>query len=84
MHIVYGDEAREQMHKLPHDVQARIIKKVFFYASQPNPLSFAKRLTGYDAYRFRIGNDYRVIFEIESGTLYVLLIVKRDGAYRDL
>ena len=83
MRPVYADEAREQLRKLPQSVQARIIKKVLFYASQPDPLSFAKPLSGYDAYRYRIGN-YRVIFEVDSNTLYVLLIVKREDAYRDL
>jgi mRNA interferase RelE/StbE len=83
MRPVYANEAREQLRKLPRSVQSRIIKKVLFYAAQPNPLSFAKPLTGYNAYRFRIG-DYRAIFETADDTISILRIVKHEGAYRDL
>lgn len=84
MRIEYREVAKEQLQKLPASVQKRIAKKIVFYASQSDPLAFAERLTGYHAYRFRIGKDYRVIFETDSTTLYVLLVVKREGAYRDL
>ncbi len=84
MRLVYAHRAREQLRAMPGSVQTRILTKLLFYASQPNPLSFAKSLSGHTAYRFRIGNDYRAIFEIDSGTIYILHIVKREGAYRDL
>lgn len=83
MRVEYREVAKEQLKTLPAHLQERIAKKILFYASQSDPLSFAKPLAGYDAYRFRIGN-YRVIVEVESETLFVLLIVKREGAYRHL
>mgnify|MGYP000642780077 CR=1 FL=1 len=84
MRIRYREVAKEQLKKLPATAQKRIAKKIVFYASQPNPLSFAKTLSGYGAHRFRVGKDYRVIFEVDSDTLHVLLIVKREDAYKDL
>ncbi|MBI4067966.1 type II toxin-antitoxin system RelE/ParE family toxin [Candidatus Kaiserbacteria bacterium] len=84
MRVAFKRTADEQLEKLPPNIRERILSKIYFYASQPEPLSFAKRLFGYNAYRFRIGNDYRAICEVDAGTLYVLLIVKREGAYRDL
>jgi len=83
MRVEYQEDALHHLENLSPAIQKRITDKIDFYAAQPNPLSFAKRLVGYDAYRYRIG-DYRAIFEIDSGTMYVLLIVKREGAYRDL
>lgn len=83
MRIEYRAVAKDQLKKLPPTTQIRIARKIAFYAVQSDPLSFAKPLTGYDAYRFRIGN-YRVIFELSRNTLFVLLIVKREGAYQHL
>ena len=83
MQIAYGHSALDQLHALPQNVQLRIIKKPLFFAAQPEPLSFAKHLAGHNAYRFRIG-DYRAIVEVKVDTLFVLLVVKREGAYRDL
>ena len=75
--------AAEQLAKLPAVVQERIKSKLDFYIHQKDPLHFAKRLAGLEAYRYRIG-DYRVLFEADSKVVYVLLVVKRDKAYRDL
>jgi len=84
MRVIFAPTAEVQLEKLTPSVRKRIRGKIDFYALQPNPLSFAKRLSGYDAYRFRIGNDYRAICEVDADALHVLLIVKREGAYRDL
>ena len=83
MQIAYGQGALDQLHALPRNVQSRIIQKLLFFAAQPEPLTFAKHLSGYNAYRFRIG-DYRVIVDVKTDTLFVLFVVKREGAYRDL
>jgi mRNA-degrading endonuclease RelE of RelBE toxin-antitoxin system len=55
--------------------------KIRFFVSQSDPFQFAEPLTGYDAYRFRVG-DYRVTFELEDDTARVLSIRRRDEAYR--
>lgn len=83
MKIGYSVLSVEQLERLPPSVRIRILTKIDFYRAQPNPLAFAKPLTGYNAYRFRIGM-YRVIFEIKPSMLYVIMIVKRDRAYLDL
>ena len=83
MRVGYREVAKEQLKELPSHLQERIARKILFYASQADPLSFAKPLVGYDVYRFRVGN-YRVIFEVTGKTLTVLLVVKREGAYRNL
>lgn len=75
--------AIRHLQELSGQSQKRITDKIDLYAGQQDPLAFAKHLVGYGAYRFRIG-DYRVIFEVSSNTIYVLLIVKRDAAYKDL
>lgn len=83
MRVAYKETALEQLEALPVAARKRIINKVVFFISQPDPLVFAKPLRGHDAYRFRIGN-YRVVFDIEKDVLTVLLVVKREGAYRNL
>lgn len=83
MRVIYAPGAAEQLEKLPKASSKRIFDKIAFYAAQPDPLSFAKPLTGYNAYRFRIGS-YRALVEADGDTLVVLLVVRREGAYRNL
>ena len=83
MRVIYAPTAAEQLDNLTSAIRRRITDKIDFYALQPAPLSFAKPLAGYNAHRFRIGN-YRAIVEMKSETLFILLIVKREGAYRNL
>ena len=82
MKIFYTDKAAEQLEKLPHTVQKRIVEKMRFYVAQENPLKFAKRLTDYREgdFRFRIG-DYRLTFDVHRDTVYILNIKKRDKSY---
>lgn len=79
MQIAYKPRALGQLAALSSSVRHRIINKIEFYASQDDPLVFAKRLSGYGAYRFRVGS-YRVIFDIESELISILLVLKRDKA----
>jgi mRNA-degrading endonuclease RelE of RelBE toxin-antitoxin system len=67
--------------ELERHIQERIVDKVRFFADQPDPLQFAEPLTGYDAYRFRVG-DFRITFELEDDTVRILSIRRRDEAYR--
>lgn len=82
MKIFYTRKAAKQLENLPHFVQKRIIKKMRFYVNSENPLRFAERLTDYreGEFRFRIG-DYRLIFDVEDGIIYILKINKRDKIY---
>ena len=83
MRLRIRPEALDQLARLPQVVQIRLRQKIEHYASQKDPLKFAKHLTGYDAYRFRIGN-YRVIFTVERDAIFILVIAKREGAYKDI
>jgi mRNA interferase RelE/StbE len=81
MDVYYTDTAKRQLKKLERHIQERIVDKIRFFTSHPDPLEFAEPLTGYDAYRFRVG-DYRVTFEVDNDTARVLSIRRRDEAYR--
>ena len=82
MEIRYTHRAADDLRKLSHPIQKRIAVKMRFYAEQNDPLTFAKRIQNPDEgqFRFRIG-DYRVIFDVIGGILFVLRIVRRDKAY---
>lgn len=47
MKIFYTHKAVKQFNNLPHFIQKRIARKMRFYATQEDPLKFAKRLTDY-------------------------------------
>jgi mRNA interferase RelE/StbE len=81
MDVYYTDTAKRQLKKLQRHVQERIVDKMRFFISHTDPLEFAEPLTGYTAYRFRVG-DYRVTFELENDTVRVHSIRRRDEAYR--
>jgi len=82
MKIFYTHKAAKQLKDLPRLIQKRIIEKMRFYAKQDNPLKFAEHLTDHKEgeFRFRVG-DYRIIFDGDENTIYVLKIKKRDKAY---
>ena len=82
MKIFYTRKAISSFQKLPMDIQKRIAKKMRFYASQEDPLEFAKRLVNPDEgeFRFRIG-DYRIFFDIINKSIFVLKISHRGKAY---
>lgn len=82
MKIFYTHKAAEKLENLPHSIQRRIVEKMRFYASQKNPLKFAKHLTDFrkGEFCFRVG-DYRLIFDVIKDAIYILKIDKRDKAY---
>ena len=82
MQIYFTHRAARQLEALLRSAQARIAKKMRFYARQEDPLRFAKRLADSrdGEYRFRIG-DYRVTFDVKDGTIYVLKVGRRDKVY---
>jgi len=83
MRLHYTNKAEEQLRSLPRVIQVRIREKLDFYLLQKDPLVFAKPLSGFPAYRFRVG-EYRIVFKLESDLLSVLLIKKRDAVYKNL
>ena len=83
MIYLFRKSAEKQFTKLDPQTQSTIVRKLSFFVAATNPLSFAKRLTRFDAgqYRFRIG-DYRVTFDVQDQTIVVLAIGHRREIYK--
>ncbi len=82
MQISFTPRAQREMDGFSKDIRNRILTKIHWYASQPLPLRFAKRLSGpLAAYsRFRIG-EYRVIVNSDGKILHIVRVIKRSEAY---
>lgn len=63
--VQFTAHGKGDLDKLPRSIQQRIVKKIQFFASYENPLSFSKPLVNLPpaTHRFRIG-DYRVAFYV--------------------
>lgn len=73
----YTVRALEDLDRLDKKITKRILDKIDFYCSQPNPLLQAKKLTNFPfgSYRFRI-SDYRVLFDLDNkGNIIILVIL---------
>lgn len=82
MDFVWTTEAKKNLTKLEKSEQIRIATKMRWFASQQDPLHFAKSLIGTDdLYRFRIG-VFRVLVRPDGTVITVLRISKRSEAYR--
>jgi len=81
--VEFSKTALKDLKKLSPDIRKLIISKIEYFIASPNPLNFASHLINYDIgqYRFRVG-DYRIIFEIESETIFILTIGHRREIYR--
>lgn len=76
--VSYARDAQRDLRDLEFRCAQRIVRKIYFYSQQKNPLSFAKSLRHcpLGSYRFRIG-DYRAIFDVaKDGTIHVLMILR--------
>jgi mRNA interferase RelE/StbE len=82
MGIFWTQNATRDLKQLPFVAQKRIAAKMRFFASQKNPLKFAKPLHGsyLGSFRFRIG-DYRIIIDVNDKSIFVLKVAKRDQIY---
>ncbi|MEK6926092.1 MAG: type II toxin-antitoxin system RelE/ParE family toxin [Nanoarchaeota archaeon] len=69
----------ENLEGLENQISGRITKKVNELVE--NPLSKdIKKLKGLAGYRLRVG-DYRVIFDIEKDTIFILKVGHRKNIY---
>ena len=71
--------AWEELGKLEAPVARRILKKIDELIKDPHSGDI-KRLKGMTAFRLRVG-DYRVIFEVESNTIFILKVGHRKNIY---
>ncbi len=86
MRVEYTTSAEKDISALDKKTAKRILNKIAWYASQSDPLEFAKRLNDpRKLYRFRIG-EFRAIFTIRGQVivLLVLAVKNRNEAYRHL
>ena len=83
MDIVFTKSAERELKKLNKNARIKILQKLRFYLQQTNPLDFADTITNKNIgqFRFRIG-DYRVIFDIERNTIFILSVGHRKDIYR--
>ena len=82
--IDYSRAAAKELEKLSNAVYEPIRKKIEALVSNPKPHG-CKKLKGVEGlYRIRVG-DYRVIYEIRSGQLVILVVrvAHRKDAYWD-
>jgi len=84
MHLLYSQHALAELKTLSRNTADRITAKVAWYASQDNPLRFAKKLKPPfdDLYGFRIG-EYRAIFEVDSRQKIAMLVILRIRHRKD-
>lgn len=82
--IEFTNKARRNFRKFAPATRQRILTKLKWYASQPNPRHFADSISSATGkiYRFRIG-DYRVIFDWEDEKIVVTEVGPRDRVYKN-
>lgn len=80
--VAFSPQGKKNLDKLPKVLQRRIVKKITFFATQEDPLSFAKPLINLPplTHRFRVG-DYRIAFYIIETTLLIERIEHRKNVY---
>ncbi|MCX6707738.1 MAG: type II toxin-antitoxin system RelE/ParE family toxin [Candidatus Woesearchaeota archaeon] len=76
--IVFDKEATHFLEKLPKEISKRIFNKIM--STEANPYHFFERLEDRKEYKLRVG-DYRVIADIENGTILVRFIGHRKNVY---
>ena len=83
MEIIFSERARKDWNRLERSVQNQLRKKIAFYLQSGQPLQFAERLhdPSLGEYRFRIG-DYRIVFDCESNSIFVLRVGHRKEIYK--
>lgn len=83
MSVSFSQESRSFLEKCPANLRKRILKKIKFYSSAPDPLEFAEHLTqDEDApYRYRVG-DWRVKFSIKDNAINIKRIGHRSEIYK--
>ncbi|MBI2589000.1 type II toxin-antitoxin system RelE/ParE family toxin [Candidatus Saccharibacteria bacterium] len=81
--IEFKETARKDLEKLNPVVRSRIGEKIKFFLAQPNPLSYAAKLTDKRSgqYRWRVGN-YRILFDAGNKKISVLAVDHRREVYR--
>lgn len=82
MEYYFTPKGEKDLEKFNKNKQRKIIKKIYYYLNNENPLTFAKTLTKspYGTYRFRI-DKIRVIFILDKNNIIITRIRLRDKVY---
>lgn len=83
MEIRFKASTKKRFNKLPKQIQIRLVGKLEFFISQPDPLIYAEILTNsiIGTYRFRIG-DYRIVFDLSENTIMIVDVGHRKDIYK--
>jgi len=80
----FSGNAEKDFVSLENTLKKRILKKLVYFENSGEPLSFAKKLIGFeDKFSFRIG-DYRVIVSPRDKKTLVILVVLKIGHRREV
>lgn len=81
--IVLSPAARKSLERLPAEIAARIITKIFTLAENPRPSGVVALQGVKGELRLRVG-DYRIIYQVkdESKVVRVVKIGHRSEIYR--
>ncbi len=84
-HLTYTKNAYADLLRLGTETSLRIAKKLEYFRSTPDPLRYAKPLSGswHGWYRFRIGT-YRALFSVTDRNTLVILEVFRIRHRKDV
>lgn len=69
--VIFSDKASKQLYKLDKPLQERIISSLGRIRTRPQ--AYVTKLVGDPAYKLRVG-DYRILLDIDSGKLIILVI----------
>jgi mRNA interferase RelE/StbE len=80
--VILPRSVRKSLDRLPDLVVTRILSRLSELETNPRPAD-VKKLKGRDAWRIRVG-DYRVIYEIHSRVMQVIVVTvgHRRDVYR--
>lgn len=81
--IFFTKEAKKDINGLDFVIKKRLAKKLKYIANCDDIKTLAKRLVNFEAgeCRLRIG-DYRIVFDLDKKTLYILRVRHRKGVYK--
>jgi len=81
--ILFSGEAVQDIKRLDTVVKKRLRKKLQAVAESKDVLQNSKKIIHHESgqYRIRIG-DYRIIFDLDGNSLYILRVRHRKEVYR--
>ncbi len=79
--VIFDEKAVEFLNKLPKELRKRTYNKII--ATKNNPFHYFERLEGIKNYKLRVG-DYRVIANINSKRIEIIVIGHRRNIYKDI